>query len=64
MLIEGKYIVISTDIWKFLVAWYGADIKIELQYSDIEPDYFCKSNSLIESDVNSKHFHNKPKFLL
>jgi hypothetical protein len=31
-IIEGKYVLISPDMWFFFKNWYGADFKVEVQY--------------------------------
>ncbi len=33
-IIDGLYIQVSSDMWTFFKAWYGADFKIEVSLSD------------------------------
>ena len=42
-IIEGKYVLISPDMWFFLKSWYGADFKVEVQMVTEQPSE--KSNA-------------------
>jgi hypothetical protein len=50
---DGSFVLISSDIWTFLKAWYGADYKIEVQNSQI--------GQQLQEYTPSKHFSSLKK---